>query len=485
MRKMFGTDGIRALAGEAPLDESTVYAVAKALARSLSVKGLNPRVVMGMDTRESGPWIAAALAAGLRSGGASFESAGVITTPAVAFLARKHGFDAGVVISASHNPWRDNGIKIFGGDGYKLPDEVELGIEAEIERVLAEEGRGTGEKQVPCGDDRKKSNDNDNDNDNSNSNSNSKDNDNRNEIDLLPEVNESYRAEYVRSLLDAVPNISLDNRSVVIDCANGAASAVAPELFAGMGGTVEVTHASPNGRNINDQCGAMHPEIVAAEVKRYGASMGMTFDGDADRALFADEHGNVVNGDAVMLVCARDLQARGLLAGDTVVATTMSNMGLEAAFKRSGISMLRAPVGDKYVLEEMRKSGASLGGEQSGHILFPAKATTGDGLLTALLVLDVVHRSGKTLGELIADLKNLPQVILNVRVREKKPLDGFPSVVSAIGAAEEELRDSGRVVIRYSGTEALARVMIEAESGEAMTRHAEAIAGAIRAELGV
>jgi phosphoglucosamine mutase len=448
MRKMFGTDGIRAIAGEAPLDRRTVYAVGRALGHSL---GKAPRVVMGMDTRESGPWIAATLAAGLRAGGATVESAGVISTPAVAFLAVKHGFSAGVVISASHNPWQDNGIKIFGGDGHKLADSVELEIEREIERVLGEVSGLRAEVS---------------------------------EDFEMPEVNESYRAEYVQFLLNAVPGLSLDNRTVVIDCANGAASSVAPELFAGLRGTVEVTHASPNGRNINEKCGALHPEVVAAEVKRYGASMGMTFDGDADRALFADEHGNVVNGDAVMLACARDLQARGLLAGDTVVATTMSNMGLEAAFKRSGISMLRAPVGDKYVLEEMKKSGASLGGEQSGHILFPAKSTTGDGLLTALLVLDVVHRSGKTLSELIADLKNFPQVILNVKVREKKPLDGFPAVVSAIDAAEEELRDSGRVVIRYSGTEALARVMIEAESEEAMTRHAEAIAGAIRAELG-
>lgn len=450
MRKMFGTDGIRAVAGEAPLDKRTVFAVGRALAHSL---GDSPRVVMGMDTRESGPWIAATLAAGLRAGGAEVENAGVITTPAVAFLARKHGFSAGVVISASHNPWQDNGIKIFGGDGHKLADSVELEMEAEIERVLAGEGPGP-RAQGP-------------------------------EDETMPEVNESFRGEYVQFLLNAVPGISLDNRTVVIDCANGAASTVAPGLFNGLRGTVEVTHASPNGRNINEKCGALHPEIVAAEVKRYGASMGMTFDGDADRALFADEHGNVVNGDAVMLACARDLQTRGLLAGDTVVATTMSNMGLEAAFKRSGISMLRAPVGDKYVLEEMKKSGASLGGEQSGHILFPSKATTGDGLLTALLVLDVVHRSGKTLGELIADLENFPQVILNVRVREKKPLDGFPSVVDTIRAAEEELKDSGRVVIRYSGTEALARVMIEAQSEEAMTRHAEAIAGAIRAELGV
>jgi len=449
MRKLFGTDGIRAVAGEAPLDRRTVRAIGVALATTL---GAGARVAMGMDTRESGPWIAATLAAGLREGGASVESAGVITTPAVAFLARKHGFSAGVVISASHNPWRDNGIKVFGGDGYKLPDAVEIGIEAEIERVLSE---GPGSRAQG-----------------------SEDNE-------LPEVNEAYRAEYVRFLLEAVPGISLDNRCVVIDCANGAASSVAPQLFEALQGTVEVTHASPDGRNINEGCGALHPEIVAAEVKARGASMGFTFDGDADRALFADEHGNVVNGDAVMLACARDLQARGELAGDLVVATTMSNMGLEAAFKRSGITMLRAPVGDKYVLEEMRNSGASLGGEQSGHILFPAKATTGDGLLTALLVLDVVHRSGKTLGELIADLKNFPQVILNVKVREKRPLDSLPGVVALIQAAEEELKDSGRVVIRYSGTEALARVMIEAESEEAMRRHAEAIAGAIRAELGV
>jgi phosphoglucosamine mutase len=446
MRKLFGTDGIRAVAGEAPLDKRTVRAVGVALATKL---GKGSTVVMGMDTRESGPWIATTLAAGLREGGITVANAGVLTTPAIAFLARKHGYSAGVVISASHNPWRDNGIKIFGGDGYKLPDEIELEIEAEIERVLAAGATASDEE------------------------------------DALPAVNEAFRMEYVQFLLEAVPGISLDNRKVVIDCANGAASAVAPQLFEHLGGTVEVTHASPDGRNINEQCGALHPEIVAAEVKARGASMGFTFDGDADRALFADEHGNVVNGDAVMLACARDMQGRGELAGDLVVATTMSNMGFEAALKRSGISMLRAPVGDKYVLEEMRKSGASLGGEQSGHVLFPARATTGDGLLTALMVLDVVHRSGKTLGELIADLKNYPQVILNVKVREKKPLDTLPNVVAMICAAEDELRDSGRVVIRYSGTEALARVMIEAESEEAMRRHAEAIAAAIRAELGV
>ncbi len=456
MRKLFGTDGIRAVAGEAPLDPQTIYAVGLALANKLKAAapaGRRPRIVLGMDTRESGPWIAATLTAGLRQGGTEVENTGVITTPAIAFLARRHGFSAGVVISASHNPWRDNGIKIFGGDGYKLPDAVELEVEALIERALAE-GGARGHKTAS-------------------------------DPGELPAVQESLRLDYIRFLLEAVPGISLDNRAVVIDCANGAASAVAPQLFAALRGAVEVTHASPNGKNINEHCGALHPEVVAAEVKQRKAIMGFTFDGDADRALFADEHGNVVNGDAVMLACARDLHARGELAGNTVVATTMSNMGFEAALRRSGIQMLRAPVGDKYVLELMQKTGASLGGEQSGHILFPAKATTGDGLLTALMVLDVVHRSGKTLGELLADLQNYPQVILNVRVREKKPLDSLPAVVASIRAAEDELRDTGRVVIRYSGTEALARVMIEAAEEGRMRFHAESIATAIRSELGV
>ncbi len=454
MRKLFGTDGIRAVAGESPLDPQSVFAVGLALARKLHADspGQPLRVILGMDTRESGPWIAATLAAGLRSAGAEITFAGVVTTPAIAFLARKHGFSAGIVISASHNPWRDNGIKIFGSDGYKLADATELAVEDLI--AEARQHGSAADQSLPA------------------------------DPGTLPAADESLRLEYMQFLLAAVPGISLDNRTVVIDCANGAASAIAPQLFSHLGGTVQVTHASPDGRNINENCGALHPEVVAAEVRARGAVMGFTFDGDADRALFADEHGRVVNGDAVMLACARDLHARGELAGNTVVATTMSNMGLEAALHRSGIRMLRAPVGDKYVLEEMQKAGASLGGEQSGHILFPAKATTGDGLLTALMVLDVVHRSGKTLGELIADLKTFPQVILNVRVREKKPLDKLPAVMESIRAAEDELRQAGRVVIRYSGTEALARVMIEAEDEARMRHHAEAIATALRQELG-
>jgi phosphoglucosamine mutase len=449
MKKLFGTDGIRAVAGHYPLDPPTVYAIGEALAHSLAASAPSPRVLLGMDTRESGAWIAGTLTAGLIAGGASVESAGVITTPAIAFLTRAHAFSAGIVISASHNPWEDNGIKVFGPDGYKLADATELAIEAEILRRVESSSTTTPAEKT------------------------------------APPVNEADRAEYIRFLRAAVPDLSLDGRRIVIDCANGAACAVAPELFTGLGGEVIITHASPDGRNINEHCGALHPDIVAGAVRHHNASMGITFDGDADRSLFADEHGRVVNGDAVLLLAARDLQQRGLLANSTVVATTMSNMGLEAALRRSGIQMLRAPVGDKYVLEQMQATGAALGGEQSGHIIFSGRSTTGDGLLTALLLVDIIHRSGKTLAELVADLKVFPQVIVNVKVREKKPLDSIPTVVAAIAAAEQELADSGRVVIRYSGTEALARVMIEAESEPLMRHHAETIASAIRAELGI
>jgi len=460
MKKLFGTDGIRGIAGQSPLDPATIHAVGLALAHHL---GNSPRVLIGQDTRESSDWIAATLTAGLTAGGATVESAGVITTPAVAFLARAHSFAAGIVISASHNPWQDNGIKLFGPDGYKLPDATEIAIEAEIFRHLdlssRSEEEGSASASAPPTD------------------------------NVPPSVNEADRAEYIRFLLDAVPGLSLDGRRIVVDCANGAASAIAPQLFAELnahgGGEVILTHSSPDGRNINEKCGALHPEIVAKEVVAQKASMGITFDGDADRALFADENGKVVNGDAVLLLAARDLATRDLLTNATVVATTMSNMGLEAALKRSQIKMLRAPVGDKYVLEQMLATGAALGGEQSGHIIFSGRSTTGDGILTALLLLDIVHRSGQTLAQLTADLKTFPQVIVNVHVREKLPLADIPSVAAAIAAAESELADSGRVVIRYSGTETLARVMIEAESEPLMRHHANAIADAIRTELGV
>ena len=448
MRKLFGTDGIRAVAGEAPLDPKTIYAVGIALAHQLKANAHEPTVVLGMDTRESSGWIAAALTAGLVRGGATAKSAGVVTTPAIAYLARKHKFSAGVVISASHNPWYDNGIKIFGGDGYKLPDETELRIEDEIFRQL---------ESVTAPEPQNLS---------------------------APPVNPEFRADYEAFLLSAVPGLKLNGLKLVLDCANGAASAIAPELFAHLGGRVQLTHATPDGCNINADCGALHPAVVAAETKANNADIGVTFDGDADRALFADANGNVVNGDAILLLAARDLKARNLLKGNTIVATTMSNMGLEAALRRDKIKMLRAPVGDKYVLEMMQANSASLGGEQSGHILFPHLATTGDGLLTALVVLDIVRRSGKSLAGLIADLKVFPQVIVNIRVKEKTPLDQIDTVAASIRAAESELNGNGRVVVRYSGTEPLARVMIEAESEKTMRHHAEAISEAIRDALG-
>jgi phosphoglucosamine mutase len=306
---------------------------------------------------------------------------------------------------------------------------------------------------------------------------------------VLPPVedNVSYQYDYVQFLIDSVPGLSLAGLRIVADCANGASASVAPELFNRLDGGSSVTllNIAPDGRNINLNCGALHPTAVAAETQKRGAQIGLTFDGDADRCMLSGANNNVINGDAILLVAARDLKARGLLTGDLVVATTMSNMGLEAALKRSGIRMFRAPVGDRYVLEEMQKQNAALGGEQSGHILLPHLATTGDGLLTALVVLDLIARTGKSIDELTADLKVFPQVIVNIKVREKKPLDTIPTVVAAIQAAEAELSDTGRVVIRYSGTEALARVMIEAESEQSMHHHANAIATAIRAVLGV
>jgi phosphoglucosamine mutase len=452
-RKLFGTDGIRAVAGQFPLDEITVYSVGLALGHSLRNMAAEPRVILGRDTRESSLWISAMLAAGLRETGVRVESAGVITTPAVAFLARTHGYQAGAVISASHNPWQDNGIKIFGGDGFKLADAVELAMEEEILHHASVSAAPDPASLPPI------------------------------------EDNPALQADYIQFLIDCVPGLRLNDLHIVADCANGAAGAVAPELFRRLSGpqasAVTLLNIAPDGRNINLNCGALHPEFVAAEVSARGADLGLTFDGDADRCMLAGSHNNVINGDAILLMAARDLKSRSLLTGDVVVATTMSNMGLEAALKRSDIRMVRAPVGDRYVLEEMLKRNTALGGEQSGHILLPHLSTTGDGLLTALVVLDLIARTGKSIDELTADLKVFPQVIVNVKVREKIPLDSIPSIAAAIRAAEDALKDTGRVIIRFSGTEALARVMIEAESEDAMRLHANAIAGAIRAELGV
>lgn len=453
-RQLFGTDGIRGVAGQYPLDEPTVFAIGRALGHRLRTAAQHQRVVIGQDTRESSQWIANTLAAGLLNAGIEVKSAGVITTPGVAFLARTDAFGAGIVISASHNPWIDNGIKVFSADGFKLPDELEHQIEAEIFQLLGNREQNNAETAAL--------------------------------FRSLPGSTELHQ-HYVRWLAQQVAGTDLGGMRVLVDCANGAASAVAPDVFKACGVQTRFLHQAPNGRNINHDCGALHPQTVAqalaAENGHY--DLGITFDGDADRALFSDAAGHVVNGDAVLLLSARDLQARGALVGSLVVATTMSNMGLEIALRRSGIRMLRAPVGDKYVLEEMLKHGSTLGGEQSGHIIFrDGDATTGDGLLTALRVLQVMARNGKPLAELVADLKVFPQTIKNVRVREKKPLLEIPAVASAITAAEKELDGNGRVVVRYSGTEALARVMVEAEDEVKMHRLANAIVSAIQHELG-
>jgi len=454
-RELFGTDGIRGVAGHYPLDRPTVYAIGRALGQRLAERHKNACVVIGQDTRESSAWISQILATGLEASRAKVISAGVITTPGVAYLTRENELSAGIVISASHNPWEDNGIKVFGADGYKLSDELEHAIEADIFTHLEQLAAGAAQADQAG-------------------------------YDMLP-GEAPLREQYAEWLASLVGPGSFGKLRVLVDCANGAASAIAPMVFRDCDINADFVHVDPNGRNINANCGALHPEHVATEVARSNGKydLGITFDGDADRVMFSDASGKVVNGDGVLLMAARDMKAHVLLHNDTVVSTTMSNMGLEAALKRSGIRMLRTQVGDKYVLEEMIETGATLGGEQSGHILFrDMDTTTGDGILTALRVMEVMARAGKPIAELVGDMKIFPQRIENVKVREKLPMDQLLSVMETIRAAEGELDGNGRVVVRYSGTEKLARVMVEAESEEAMERHVKTIAAALQKAIG-
>jgi phosphoglucosamine mutase len=454
-RQLFGTDGIRGVAGEFPLTVQSTNLIGRALGHDLIRTTAKAKAVIGQDTRESSRWIADRVSEGLAAVGVDVHSAGVITTPGVAYLARSRGMAAGVVISASHNPWTDNGIKVFSGDGFKLSDSRELAIEQEIFSLL----------KNPASDD---------------------DTALKVPRPSLPGEGE-LRHAYIKSLAGSVTS-ELSKLRVLVDCANGAATAEAPELFRLLGIQATFIHVAPDGRNINEHCGALHPETLGKHVATSAGKfdLGVTFDGDADRALFCDATGQVVNGDGVLLAASRDLHAQGKLKTDTVVSTTMSNMGLEIALQKSGIRMLRANVGDKYVLEEMLKTGAILGGEQSGHIIFlDGDATTGDGLLTALRLMDIIVRSGKPLAELVSDLKVFPQKIQNVRVKEKIPFAKVPAIQSAITSAEKELDGNGRVVVRYSGTEALARVMVEAESESKMQTLCAAIAAEIQKALGV
>jgi len=444
-KRLFGTDGIRGVAGESPLDAQTITALGIALADDLHHQGLADKpVLVGMDTRESGPGIVACLAAGLAQRGVSVEFAGVVSTPGVAYLTRTGNFSAGIMISASHNPFADNGIKVFARTGYKLPDAEEHEIEEEIFRILPE----TQASLTP------------------------------------PPVAQSYDTRrYLEFLLSTLKS-SLAGLKIVMDCGNGAVSQLAPALFREAGAEVIAICNEPNGRNINLNCGALHLEQLQAKVVELKADAGVAFDGDADRALLVGPSGKVVDGDAVMLIAALRLQRDGHLPGNILVSTVMSNLGLEKALERAGITMVRTPVGDKYVLEEMLRRNAPLGGEQSGHVIFSEYSTTGDGMLTALKVLETCVREKASLETLAADLKVFPQLLVNVRVKVRRPLAELHLVQQQIAASEAELNGSGRVLVRFSGTEPLLRVMVEGEDSQQVEALAARIVAAIREELG-
>jgi phosphoglucosamine mutase len=444
MRQLFGTDGIRGVAGEYPLDRPTAFAVGVALARWIGAHHLDPEVVIGMDTRESGPWIAEHVAGGLDQEGVKARFAGLITTPGLAHAAKIGPFAAGVMISASHNPYQDNGIKIIDHSGFKLPDEQEHVLEKHIFSWLESSGAGLRPAKPLA-------------------------------------VDPGLDREYLDYLVATLPG-GLAGLHIVVDAANGSATHLGPELLTRLGAKVEAICCAPDGRNINLHCGSQHLETLRAKVLETRADLGVAFDGDADRALFVSHSGKIVDGDAVMLLTALPLHARGRLT--EVVATVMSNLGLERALKTHGIGLVRTAVGDKYVLEEMLRRNALLGGEQSGHVIFREYATTGDGLLTALRVLEVMLASGQDLDRLTEEIKTYPQKLVNVRVKERRPLDELDRVTREIRRTESEFGDAGRVLVRFSGTEPLARVMVEGPALDRVEFNAQAIAAAIRGEIG-
>jgi phosphoglucosamine mutase len=444
---LFGTDGIRGVAGEYPLDHAMVWRVGCALGRVLreSAGGQPVRVVLGRDTRESGEWLASLVARGLAATGVEVSDVGIITTPGIAFLARQPRFAAGVVISASHNPYRDNGVKILSTAGTKLPEAVELKVEEELDKI---------EMPSPA-------------------------------IFSIagrqPELTQDYLA-FLEGL--AGTRAATCVRRVVMDCANGAASELAPELMRRIGIEPILMNAVPDGRNINLNCGSLHPEAMAEATRAAGADLGVAFDGDADRAIFASGMGRVVDGDHVLYAAAQFMADRDELRGGAVVGTLMTNYALERALAGRGIVLKRASVGDRYVLEEMLRSGANLGGEPSGHIILADQSLAGDGLITLLEMLRVITETGHSLDELVRAYAPLPQLIVNVPVRTKTPLDSIPPVAEAIESCRRQIDGNGRVVVRYSGTELLARVMVEAEDAGAVRRHAQSIASAIKNAIG-
>lgn len=446
-KSLFGTDGIRGVPGTSPLDDGTLFATGRALGAYLHREHSAARVLIGMDTRESGPHIAAILAAGLAQGRATVAFAGVITTPGVACLVRQNDFEAGVVISASHNPFHDNGVKLFSHAGMKFPDAVEEALELDILRHR-DANPSTASSAPP----------------------------------LIADA--SLDAEYLVNLRGRViPGAKLAGFRIALDCANGAAYKLGPELFRSLGADVISIGVSPDGRNINAGCGSLHLESLRQCVVEQRATLGVAFDGDADRALFVCEDGRVVNGDGVMLAAARFLKSQNKLKGNRVVGTSMTNLGLERVLATENIALARTDVGDRYVLEEMLRSGSVLGGEQSGHIIFLDDSPAGDGLLTAVKIASLVSMNGG-LASLIAGLKDYPQTIVNVKVRSKPPLDSLPDVARALSEAQSALGETGRVVLRYSGTEPLARVMVEAEHDSDVQRYSQSLANALRASIG-
>jgi phosphoglucosamine mutase len=461
MKKLFGTDGMRGEAGAFPLDAATVTAAGRSLVRHLRPGRLgSPQIVTGRDTRESGAWIERAFIEGVLSAGGQAASAGVITTPGVAFLTRSLPADAGVVISASHNPYHDNGIKIFSPTGRKLDDATERLIEADIyaERESGAPPPDFDESAAPPDEE---------------------------DVAGYMRSASAFRAGYLNHLAEEVAaGLRLEGLTVVLDCANGAASELAPALFSRLGARVVSTADAPDGRNINLDCGSLHTDALCRRVVEEGAHLGVAYDGDADRALFADARGRLVDGDATLWVLAGRMQERGELEGGRVVATVMSNLGLEIALRTRGVELLRTDVGDKYVLEELLRTGSSLGGEQSGHIIFPRLSLAGDGMMTTLNLLRAVVESGRPLDALTEGFRRYPQVLLNVRVREKVPFEEVGEVAAAAREVRERLGDAGRLLLRYSGTEPLARVMIEGQSQEEIDALAERLAGVIRRRLG-
>ncbi len=444
-QRLFGTDGVRGKAGEHPLDHETVARLGAALVRGMRIGGRPLRFIAGRDTRESGEWIERELARGIRAEGAQLTTAGVIPTPAVAYVAREMAYDAGIVISASHNPFQDNGIKVFSGRGEKFTEALERQVEAIIVDRSWTVG-GSADEPV----------------------------DRTDVIDA-----------YISHARLALPDPQrLGRLKIAVDTANGATTTVAPRLFEELGFDVQLLSAAPDGRNINLNCGSTHPETLARAVVERGCRLGVAFDGDGDRAILVDANGRIVDGDAVLLMCGRHLKQLGELKGNGLVATVMSNIGLELALRASGIDMIRCPVGDKYVMEEMIKRGLSLGGEQSGHIIFSEHLFTGDGIVTALTVLRVMADTGRELADLAGELVTYPQVLLNVRVREKRDLQTVPAVADAMKRVEDRLAGNGRLLVRYSGTEPLLRVMIEGQDQQEIQGWATQIVNTVKEHLG-